>query len=133
MINLSVRVPKDSVSNIFQVPLEGYDSGGTVDLSLGSGKTGLAFNTSNLTFQKITSGGVVGALTGETIATLGTFAAPTSAGHIRFKEIDATALPGLYEVQLPDSLFTTFSRFIIAVVFASSPTAQPTYLHVTVI
>lgn len=38
----------------------------------------------------------------ETIATLGTYAAPTS-GKCRFKEIDATNHPGLYEIQLADA------------------------------
>lgn len=38
----------------------------------------------------------------DTITTLGTFAAPT-AGHCRFKEVDATNHPGLYEIQIADA------------------------------
>jgi hypothetical protein len=38
----------------------------------------------------------------ETIATLGTFAAPT-ATKCRFKEVDATNHPGLYEIQIADA------------------------------
>lgn len=38
----------------------------------------------------------------ETITTLGTFATPTS-GKCRFKEVDATNHPGVYEVQIADA------------------------------
>ena len=38
----------------------------------------------------------------ESIATLGTYAAPT-AGKCRFKEVDATNHPGLYEIQIADA------------------------------
>lgn len=44
----------------------------------------------------------------ETISTLGTFAAPTS-GKCRFKEVDATNHPGIYEVQLADARFAVSS------------------------
>jgi hypothetical protein len=40
----------------------------------------------------------------ESITTLGTYAAPT-AGKARFKEVDATNHPGLYEIQLADARF----------------------------
>lgn len=40
----------------------------------------------------------------QTIATLGTYAAP-SASNCRFKEVDATNHPGLYEIQLADVRF----------------------------
>lgn len=38
----------------------------------------------------------------ETIATLGAYAAPT-AGKCRFREVDATSHPGLYEIQVADA------------------------------
>lgn len=41
----------------------------------------------------------------ETITTLGTFAAPSSS-KCRFKEVDATNHPGLYEIQLADARFS---------------------------
>lgn len=44
----------------------------------------------------------------ETIATLGTYAAPTS-GKCRFKEVDATNHPGLYEIQVADARFAVSS------------------------
>lgn len=42
----------------------------------------------------------------DTIATLGTWAAPTS-GHCRFKEIDSTNHPGHYELQFAAALWAT--------------------------
>ena len=44
----------------------------------------------------------------ETITTLGTFAAPT-ATKCRFKEVDATNHPGLYELQIADARFAVAS------------------------
>lgn len=44
----------------------------------------------------------------ETIATLGTYAAPSS-GKCRFKEVDATNHPGLYEIQLENARFSVAS------------------------
>lgn len=49
----------------------------------------------------------------ETITTLGTFAAPTAA-KIRFKEVDATNHPGLYEIQIADARFAVSSaKFLV--------------------
>lgn len=42
----------------------------------------------------------------EAVAVIGTYAAPT-AGKIRFGEIDATNMPGWYELHAPDVLFNT--------------------------
>lgn len=49
----------------------------------------------------------------ETITTLGTYAAPT-AGKARFKEVDATAMPGWYELHFAQALFGAgdASRFV---------------------
>lgn len=76
----------------------------------GAGKTGLAYNSVGLVISTIASNDATATVysqaagTVETIATLGTFAAPT-AGKCRFKEVDATNHPGLYEVQLPDARY----------------------------
>ena len=40
----------------------------------------------------------------ETVTTLGTFAAPTS-GKARFREVDSTNHPGIYEIQVADARF----------------------------
>lgn len=44
----------------------------------------------------------------ETIATLGTYATPT-AGFVRFKEVDATNMPGLYELQWENARYAVAS------------------------
>lgn len=63
----------------------------------GSGKTGLAFG--DITAKYLTQGGVLTALTTETITTLGTYQAPTSNAHIRIKELANTdPTKGIYEV-----------------------------------
>jgi hypothetical protein len=51
----------------------------------------------------------------ETITALGTFAAPTS-GKVRFKEVDATNHPGVYEIQVADARFSVASakRMIVS-------------------
>jgi hypothetical protein len=39
-------------------------------------------------------------------AVLGTYSAPSPGTHCNFKEVDATAMPGWYELQLPDTRFS---------------------------
>lgn len=53
----------------------------------------------------------------ETITTLGTYAAPTT-NKCRFKEIDATDMPGFYEIHLPQAAVGTgdASRFLTGTV-----------------
>lgn len=53
----------------------------------------------------------------ETIATLGTFAAPT-ATKCRFKEVDATKHPGIYEVQVADARFAVTSAKSLLISFS---------------
>jgi hypothetical protein len=60
----------------------------------------------------------------ETISTLGTFAAPTS-GKCRFKEVDATNHPGLYEIQIADARWAVSSaRSIILSVLGATNLVQ---------
>ena len=67
----------------------------------GSGKTGVAFGS--FTAKYVKPGGTLTDLATEDIATLGTYAAPTSNAHIRIKELaDADPTKGVYEVQLHD-------------------------------
>src|SRR3990167_2850160 len=63
--------------------------------------TGLTNASSGLVCRYLNPGGTLSAaITLETIATLGTYAAPTSAAHIRFKEIsNADPSKGVYEIQ----------------------------------
>ncbi|MEK7679312.1 MAG: hypothetical protein AAB356_03880, partial [Deltaproteobacteria bacterium] len=87
---------KGTASQIFHVFIQ--DSASTQ----GAGKTGLAFNTALLTCRYITSAGTLSAaVTLEDITTLGTYAAPTSNAHVRFKEVSAIdPSKGLYEIQV---------------------------------
>ncbi|MBU2277816.1 MAG: hypothetical protein KKB45_03355, partial [Gammaproteobacteria bacterium] len=80
----------------------------------GAGLTGLAFGTSGLIISTICNNeatptvyNVVGT-TIETITTLGTFETPT-ATKCRFKEVDATNHPGLYEFQIANARFAVAS------------------------
>jgi hypothetical protein len=75
----------------------------------GGGKTGLAYNTAGLSAYYIYAGGTKTALTLEDITTLGTYAAPTSAAHMRFKLIDDTNMPGWYEVQFHNDWYSVAS------------------------
>jgi len=74
----------------------------------GSGLTGLDHTSSGLIISTIADNEAtataytVAGSTIETIATLGTFAAPT-ATKCRFKEVDSTNHPGLYEIQIADA------------------------------
>lgn len=75
---------------------------------LGAGKTGLTFSSAGLIISTIADTEATATTytqagsTVETITTLGTFAAPT-ATKCRFKELDATNLPGIYEIQIADA------------------------------
>lgn len=77
-----------------------------VDSTTGVLKTGLSTASAGLIISTIASNESGGtAYSGsnlETITTCGTFAAPTS-GKVRFKEVDSTNHPGLYEIQAADA------------------------------
>lgn len=75
----------------------------------GAGKTGLAYNTASLTGYYLYPGGTATALTLEDITTLGTYAAPTSAAHVRFKEVSAANMPGWYELHFHNDWFSVAS------------------------
>src|SRR3990167_6702681 len=63
----------------------------------GSGLTGKAY--SDFTAKYLVQGGTLTSLTTEDISTLGTYQAPTSAAHIRIKELAGSApTNGIYEV-----------------------------------
>jgi hypothetical protein len=91
-----------STSNILRLMLR--------DSSTGAGLTGLTNASSGLIISTIAdvessaTAYTAGGSTIETISTLGTFAAPT-ATKCRFKEVDATNHPGLYELQFADARF----------------------------
>lgn len=95
---------RGATSNILRVFLQ--DSASTT----GAGKTALTSASSGLIISTIadleaTATTYTSAATNvETITTLGTFAAPT-AGKCRFREVDATNFPGVYEIHIADARF----------------------------
>lgn len=84
----------------------------------GAGKKTLAYNTSGLIISTIKAEEAtsvvytVAAGNVEDIATLGTYTAPTT-DKCRFKEVDATNHPGLYELQFADARFATTKKLVI--------------------
>jgi hypothetical protein len=79
------------------------------DSTTGEGLTGLTSGSSGLNISTIAdSEASATAYSGsniESITTLGTYAAPTS-GKCRFKEVDSTNHPGVYELQFADARFS---------------------------
>ncbi len=79
-------------------------------LTTNAGLTGLSSASSGLSISTIANNEAtattytVAGSTIETITTLGTYAAPTST-KCRFKEVDATNMPGWYELHLADARF----------------------------
>lgn len=100
--------------------------------AVGGGKTGLTFSTSGLvisTIADVESSGTyytAAASTIETISTLGTFASPTS-GKCRFKEVDSTYFPGIYEIQIADARMAVSSatKLIVMLTGLTNAYASP--------
>lgn len=96
----------------------------------GGAKTGLTFSSSGLIISTIADNEAsptvytAAGSTIETITTLGTFAAPT-ATKCRFKEVDSTNHPGLYEIQIADARWAVSNaRSIIITVVGATGAAQ---------
>lgn len=98
----------------------------------GGGLTGLLHTTTGLIISTIceneaaataytTAGSTI-----ETISTLGTYAAPT-ATKCRFKEVDATNHPGLYELQLADARFAVSGAKQLTISFTAPGMVQHDY------
>src|ERR1700728_39365 len=91
-----------ATSNVFRVKLRRSDAG--------QGLTGLTSSSSGLVISTIadneasTTNYTAAGTTIQTITTLGTYAAP-SASNCRFKEVDSTNFPGLYEFQFADARY----------------------------
>lgn len=103
-----LTIDRGATSNILRVFLQ--DSSSTT----GAGKTGLTNSSTGLIISTIANNEATAttytsaASNVETITTLGTFAAPT-ASKCRFKEVDATNFPGVYEIQIADARFAVTS------------------------
>lgn len=87
---------KGTTSQILHVSVK--DSASTT----GTGKTGILYNAAGLVCKYINSGGTLSAaITLEDIMTLGTYQAPTSNTHMRFKEVsNVDPAKGLYELHV---------------------------------
>jgi hypothetical protein len=107
-----------ATSNIFLVFIS--DSSSTV----GAGKTGLLFNTSSLVgYYKRSNGTAAVQITMATITTLGTFA---TGG---FKEVDATNMPGIYEVHVPDAAFASGAKNVV-IMYKGAANMAPCVLEI---
>ena len=101
-------VKRGATSNILRVFL--LDTASTT----GAGKTALTSTSTGLIISTIadneaTATTYTAAATNvETVTTLGTFAAPT-AGKCRFREVDATNFPGVYEIHIADARYAVAS------------------------
>ena len=110
-----------STSNIHRVKL--LDSSSTT----GAGLTGLTSASSGLIISTIADNEATATVYTqaagniEGITTLGTYAAPT-ASKCRFKEVDATNHPGVYEIQLLDARYSVSSakRLVISITGATN-------------
>lgn len=101
----------------------------------GDGLTGLAYDTANLIISTIADNEATATVYAqsagniETVATLGTYAAPT-AGKCRFKEVDATNHPGLYEVHLANARLAVASAKCLNVTILGAANCMETDIRI---
>jgi hypothetical protein len=101
----------------------------------GAGKTGLTFASTGLIISTIASSEAsataytVAAGKVEDISTLGTYAAPT-ATKCRFKQVDSTNHPGLYEIQLADARFAIAGSKSLIVSVLGATGIVPVDVHI---
>lgn len=118
-----------TTSNILRVHLENSS------VTTGAGLTGLTHSSSGLIVSTIADNEATAtnytqaASTLETITTLGTFAAPT-ATKARFKEVDATNQPGVYEIQIADARFAVASAKGLHILIHGATNLKPLSLTV---
>ncbi len=97
----------------------------------GSGKTGLAFG--DITAKYLTQGGTLTALTPETIATLGTYQAPTDATHIRIKELaGSNPTEGIYELHFHNTQVLSTGQRLWLFLSATGASFTPLELNLIV-
>lgn len=85
----------------------------------GSGLTGLVFNSSGLTAYYLREGGSPTAIT---LATLAAINSAFSSGG--FKEADATNMPGVYRLDIPDAALATGAKWVAFTVRGAANSAQ---------
>lgn len=87
--------------------------------STGGRKIGLVFNTSGLTAYYVRNGAASVAIT---LATLSLASSAWSSGG--FKEVDATNMPGIYRLDVPDAAFATGAESVIVTIKGATGMAQ---------
>lgn len=119
----------DNNSNIHRVFIQ--DSSSTI----GAGLAGLTSASTGMIISTIANNEAtatvytVAASNVETITTLGTYAAPT-ASKCRFKEVDATNMPGVYELQFADARYSVASSNQLQVMISGATNAAPCLFEV---
>ena len=103
---MKLEIVKDSTSKRIGVFIQDTTS------TKGEGKTGLAWNSANLTwyYWRESAGDAGGTEVTKASATRGTF---TSGG---FVEKDATNMPGFYELGIPNAALATGSNWVLMVI-----------------
>lgn len=89
----------------------------------GGRKTGVAYNTSGLSAYYVRNGG---SATSITLATLANANSSWSSGG--FKEVDATNMPGLYRLDVPDAAFAAGADSVIVTIKGVTGMAQVSHL-----
>lgn len=90
----------------------------------GAGKTGLT--NSDVTAKYLVQGGTLTSLTVETITTLGTYQAPSSAAHIRLKELAGSdPTKGIYEIHFHNTQVQLSGKRLWLFLSATGAAFQP--------
>lgn len=88
----------------------------------GGRKTGLVFNTASLTGYYVRNGGSAVAIT---LATLAAANSAWSSGG--FKEVDATNMPGVYRLDVPDAAFASGAESVVVTIRGATGMVQVSY------
>jgi len=98
---MKLIIKKATTSKIIQIFIQNSS------LTTGAGLAGLVYNSAGLTAYYIKVGDASATVISLTNATVGTW---TSSG---FKEVDATNMPGVYEIGIPNACLTTVAQVVI--------------------
>ena len=92
----------------------------------GAGLAGLAFDSASLACRYINAGGTLsGAITLQTITTLGTYEAPTANTNMRFKEVSsASPSQGIYEIHLHNDWMNLTGGSLVIMLAGATNMAQ---------
>ena len=117
-------LPHSSTSNLVRFVLKRSDTGmGFTDLT----NTSASLNIHTITNNEASPTRYLSDDSNiETVATIGTYAAP-SANKCRFRQVNATYLPGLYEFQFADARFAVASAKTL-IVSVNNPNSNATLL-----